>query len=223
MAKGEAVISIDADLQDDIGVIETMVDRFTEGYEVVYGVRTNRDSDTLFKRFTAEFYYKTLRALGAEIIVNHADFRLLSRRALDALNKYSEVNLFLRGIVPTLGFKTCEVSYHRQERTTGESKYTLKKMLELSIDGVTSFSVVPLRLIFAIGFMVFLASALMSAWALWIGLFTDRSVPGWASSVIPMYLLGGTQLLSLGIVGEYMAKLYLETKRRPRFIIEEFL
>jgi len=219
-ASGDCVISIDADLQDDIGVIETMVDRFCEGYDVVYGVRADRSSDSAFKRATAEMYYGALSILGVDIVFNHADYRLLSRRALECLKEYEEVNLFLRGIVPTLGFKTCQVEYERAERYAGESKYPLKKMLALALDGVTSFSAVPLRFVAVLGIIGFVASLMVSGWAIWARL-TGQVVPGWASSVLPIYLLGGLQLLSLGVVGEYVAKTYMETKHRPRYFIED--
>lgn len=223
VAEGDAIVSIDADLQDDITAIERMVDRYREGYEVVYGVRDDRTSDSYFKRASAEMYYKILATMGVEIVFNHADFRLLSRRALDAMKEHQEVNLFLRGIVPTLGFKSCEVTYERNERFAGESKYPLGKMLSLAFDGITSFSAIPLRFIAGLGVLLFAVSMLFSLWALWVKLFTDHAVPGWASSVLPIYMLGGVQLLSLGVVGEYVAKIYLETKRRPRFFIEEIV
>ncbi|MCP8686836.1 glycosyltransferase family 2 protein [Marinobacterium sedimentorum] len=223
IADGDAVVSIDADLQDDIRVIETMVDRYHQGYEVIYGVRDDRSTDSFFKRFSAEFYYRVLALMGVEIIFNHADYRLLSRRALDALKAHDEVNLFLRGIVPTLGYKSCQVPYQRSERFAGESKYPLRKMLALAFDGVTSFSAVPLRLIALLGILMFVASIGISIWALWVKFFSDTAVPGWTSSVLPMYFLGGIQLLSLGVVGEYVAKIYMEIKRRPRYFIEEIL
>lgn len=223
VAKGDAIVSIDADLQDDINTIEVMIDRYSEGYEVVYGVRDDRSSDTFLKRSTAELYYKTLSSMGVNIVFNHADFRLLSRRALDAFKEHNETNLFLRGIVPTLGFKSCEVKYERKERFAGESKYPLRKMLSLAFDGITSFSAVPLRFIAGLGVLMFLLSILVSIWVIWVKLFTDQAIPGWASSVLPMYVLGGIQLLSLGVVGEYVAKTYLETKRRPRYFIEEII
>jgi len=218
---GDVIVSIDADLQDDIDVIRTMVERHRDGYDVVYGVRRARETDTRFKRSTAEGYYRILALLGVDVVFNHADYRLLSRRALDALKCYEEVNLFLRGIVPTLGFPSCEVTYDRAERFAGESKYPLKKMLALALDGVTSFTAVPLRLIAGLGVVVFFVSLAISAWALSVWMFSDNAVPGWASSVLPMYLLGGIQLLSIGVVGEYIAKTYMETKRRPRFFVEE--
>ncbi len=221
VAKGDAIISIDADLQDDIQVMETMVDRFVEGNDVVYGVRSSREKDSFFKRSTAQLYYKVLHAFGVEVVFDHADYRLLSRRALNDLKSYSEVNFFLRGVVPTLGYKSCKVTYARQERFAGESKYPLRKMLALALDGITSFSAVPLKMIAALGVIMFLVSLGISIWAVGAKLFSDGVVPGWTSSVLPMYLLGGIQLLSLGVVGEYVAKIYMETKRRPRYFIEE--
>jgi glycosyltransferase involved in cell wall biosynthesis len=220
-AEGDAVVSIDADLQDDIGAIEAMVDEYLTGRDVVYGVRKSRTVDSMFKRSTAEWYYKLLGMLGVKIVYNHADFRLLSRRALEALKQYSEVNLFLRGIVPLLGYPASTVYYERGERFAGESKYPLRKMLALAADGVTSFTAFPLRLIAILGILVSLLSVGMVAWVLWIRLFTDQAIPGWASSVIPVYFLGGVQLLSIGVLGEYVAKLYFEAKRRPRYFIEE--
>ncbi len=223
VADADAIVSIDADLQDDISVIEDMVEKYHRGFDIVYGVRNDRTSDSFFKRFSAESFYRVLAIMGVETIFNHADYRLLSRRALEALKSHNEVNLYIRGVIPTLGFKSCEVPYERKERFAGESKYPLSKMLVLAFDGITSFSAVPLRLIGLLGILIFLISMLISGWALYISLFTDKAIPGWASSVLPMYVLGGVQLLSLGVVGEYVAKVYIETKRRPRFFIEEIL
>lgn len=220
-AKGDALVSIDADLQDDINVIEDMICKHLEGYEIVYGVRKSRSTDTFFKKSTAEVYYKLLAKMGVDIVYNHADYRLMGRRALDALGDFSEVNLFLRGIIPLLGFRTTTTYYDRSERFAGESKYPLKKMLALALDGITSFSVVPLRMISMLGFLVSLLSIGMVAWVMYGKLFTNSAIPGWASSVIPIYFLGGIQLLSIGVLGEYVAKIYLETKRRPRFLIEK--
>jgi glycosyltransferase involved in cell wall biosynthesis len=222
-AQGDAVASIDADLQDDISAIEAMVDAHAKGFDVVYGVRKSRSVDTFFKRSTAEWYYRVLAMLGVKIVHNHADFRLLSRRALESLKNYSEVNLFVRGIVPLLGYRSTTVLYDRAERFAGESKYPLRKMLALAFDGVTSFTAFPLRLIAFLGMFVSLLSGLMILWVLYVKLFTSQALPGWASSVIPVYLLGGIQLLSIGILGEYVAKLYFEAKRRPRYFIEESL
>ena len=219
-AEGDVLVSIDADLQDDITVIRTMVEQYYVGNEIVYGVRKKRTTDSFFKRFTAEGYYYLLSKMGVNIVFNHADYRLMSRRAIEALRRYEEVNLFLRGIIPTIGFSTTEVYYDRAERFAGESKYPLKKMLALALDGITSFSAVPLRFIAGLGLIIFIFSMLISVWALGIRLFTDEAIPGWASSVLPMYLLGGIQILSLGVIGEYVSKVYMETKRRPRYLIE---
>lgn len=221
-AEGEVLISIDADLQDDITVIRTMVLEHYNGNEIVYGVRKKRTTDSFFKRFTAEGYYYLLSKMGVNIVFNHADYRLMSRRAIEALRRYEEVNLFLRGIIPTIGFSTSEVYYDRAERFAGESKYPLKKMLTLAVDGITSFSAVPLRFIAGLGLVIFVFSMIISAWALGVRLFTDEAIPGWASSVLPMYVLGGIQILSLGVIGEYVSKIYMETKRRPRYFIERF-
>lgn len=220
-ATGDAVVSIDADLQDDIVAIPQMVEKFRAGCHIVYGVRQGRDTDTFFKRRTALLYYRVLRAFGVNIVHNHADYRLMSRRAIQALQDFREVNLFLRGIVPLIGFRSGSVFYDRKARMAGESKYNLTKMLRLAIEGITSLSAVPLRFVSMMGLAVFLLSVGMAGWVLWIRLFTDRAVPGWASSVIPIYFLGGIQLLCLGVIGEYVAKGYMEAKRRPRFFISE--
>jgi len=222
-ATGDVVISVDADLQDDLNAIEQMLDAHCAGNEIVLGVRRQRTADTTFKRSSAQTYYRLLSMLGVKVVYNHADYRLLGRRALEALKQYSEVNLFLRGIVPLLGFKTTTVFYDRAERFAGESKYPLRKMLVLAFDGITSFTAFPLRLISMLGLVVSAVSAVMVGWVLWIKLFTTEAVPGWASSVIPIYFLGGIQLLSIGVLGEYVAKIYFETKRRPRYFIEETL
>lgn len=222
-AQGQVVVSIDADLQDDVCAIEAMLDAYAQGNEVVYGVRKLRRVDTLFKRSSAETYYKLLKLMGVKVVFNHADYRLLSRRAVEALKEYGEANLFLRGIVPLIGFRSTSVYYERGERFAGESKYPLKKMLMLAFDGITSFTAFPLRMISVLGMLVSLASLGMIGWVLWVKLFTEQALPGWASSVIPIYLLGGIQLLSIGVLGEYVAKIYFETKRRPRYFIEEQL
>jgi polyisoprenyl-phosphate glycosyltransferase len=222
-AKGDAVVSIDADLQDDVAVIERMMDELHAGRHVVLGVRDDRRADSWRKRVFAEAYYRLLHRMGVDVVFNHADFRLLSRRALDTLKEYSEVNLFLRGVIPTIGFPTAIVSYDRKERFAGETKYTLRKMLSLAVEGVTSFSALPLRIIAALGIAIFFGSIALSLWVLGTRFFSDDVVPGWASSVLPMYFLGGVQLLSIGIVGEYVAKIYMETKRRPRFIVEKVI
>jgi glycosyltransferase involved in cell wall biosynthesis len=220
-ASGEAVISIDADLQDDLGAIEQMIDAYEAGSDVVYGVRRRRGTDTFFKRFTATGYYRLLARMGVDVVYNHADYRLLSRRAIEALREYREVNIFVRGIVPQLGFPSAVVLYDRGERIAGESKYPLRKMLAFAWQGITSFSAVPLRLITAIGIIVSLGSFGVTLWALIASLFTSTVVPGWASTVLPIYFLGGIQLLCIGIIGEYVAKIYMESKHRPRYFIQE--
>jgi glycosyltransferase involved in cell wall biosynthesis len=220
-APGEALISVDADLQDDLDVIPQMVRHYREGNEIVYGVRRRRDTDTFFKRFTAEGYYKLMAAMKVDVVFNHADYRLLSRRALDSLSEYGEVNLFLRGLVRLLGYPSAIVEYDRAERFAGESKYPLRKMLSFAWQGITSFSTYPLRLITAIGTLISLASLGLASWAMITRLFTDEALPGWASTVIPMYFLGGVQLLSLGVIGEYVAKIYTESKARPRFHVDQ--
>ncbi|NMF96736.1 glycosyltransferase family 2 protein [Aromatoleum toluolicum] len=221
-AEGDAVVTVDADLQDDLGAIVEMLVAHAHGAEVVYGVRKHRSTDTLFKRFTAEAYYRMVARMGVEIIFNHADYRLLGRRALEALRQFGESNLFLRGIIPQLGFPSAIVYYDRAERFAGESKYPLGKMLAFAWQGVTSFSAAPLRMITGLGVLISLASFAVTIWAVWIRLFSDSAVPGWASTVVPMYLLGGVQLLCIGIIGEYLAKIYMETKRRPQFFVERY-
>jgi glycosyltransferase involved in cell wall biosynthesis len=222
-ADGDVLVSVDADLQDDIQIIEDMLQQHAQGAHIVYGVRDNRASDGLFKRASAQGFYRMIRALGVDSVYNHADFRLMSRRAVDALKEFGEVNLFLRGIVPLIGLRSSVVYYARTERVAGVSKYPLRKMLALALDAVTSFSVVPLRMISVLGVLVFLFSAGMGVWTLWVRLFTDRAVPGWTSTLLPIYALGGLQILCVGILGEYMGKVYQETKRRPRYIIEKVL
>ncbi|GGX90865.1 glycosyltransferase family 2 protein [Pseudoduganella dura] len=219
-APGDVLVSLDADLQDDLEAIPRMLDGYRAGNEIVYAVRRCRDADSFFKRVTAEGYYRLLAFLGVQVLFNHADFRLMSRRAIESLRGYEETHLFLRGLVPQLGYRTSVVEFERAARFAGESKYPLRKMLSLAWQGVTSFTAYPLRLITGAGALVSLGSLLLSAWALGIRLFTDDAVPGWASVVIPMYLLGGVQLLSLGIIGEYLAKVYESTKKRPRFHVE---
>ena len=218
--EGDAIISIDADLQDDVNVIEGMVREFIDGAEVVYGVRDSRASDTAFKRRTALIYYGLMQKMGVELVHNHADFRLLGRRAIEALRQYGEVNMFLRGIVPMIGYRAAVVKYDRAERFAGVSKYPLRKMLALAIEGVTSVSIVPLRMITVFGFLISGFSFAMILFILYGALVMRAVIPGWASSVVPIYFLGGIQLLSIGILGEYIAKIYLETKRRPRYFIE---
>lgn len=218
----DMVISMDADLQDDINAIDAMVKAYHQGYDVVYGVRSSRKTDTFFKRFTAESFYRLMKTLGVDIVFNHADYRLMSRRALEGLKDFKEVNLFLRGIVPQIGFPWTTVEYERAERFAGESKYPLKKMLAFAFDGITSFSVKPMRMILNLGAVVFIISLLMLLWALCAHL-TGSSVAGWTSLMGSIWLIGGIQLLSLGVIGEYIGKIYSETKARPRFIIEQIL
>ncbi|GAC1409898.1 MAG: glycosyltransferase family 2 protein [Burkholderiaceae bacterium] len=219
-APGDILISLDADLQDDLGAITDMVASYKHGNEIVFGVRRRRDNDTLFKRVSAESYYKFLAFMGVQIIYNHADYRLMSRRAVETLRDYDETHLFLRGLVPQLGYKSAIVYFDRAERFAGESKYPITKMLALAWEGVTSFSAYPLRLITGVGMVISFASIAMAAWAIILRLFTLQALPGWASTVIPLYFLGGVQLLSLGIIGEYVAKIYESSKRRPRYHIE---
>lgn len=224
LAKDHAdiAISLDADLQDDVNAIDQMIDKYYEGYDIVYGVRSSRQKDTFFKRFTAESYYRLIKALGADIVFNHADYRLMSKRALEDLSEYSEVNLFLRGIAPMLGYRTTSVFYERGERFAGESKYPLKKMLAFALEGVTSLSTKPLRFITFLGFIIFAISILMLFYSLfqWIA---NNTVLGWASVICSIWAIGGLILLCIGIVGEYIGKIYLETKARPRFKVSEFL
>lgn len=220
-AEGDVIISVDADLQDDMSAIKEMIEFYIYGDDIVYGVRDSRKSDTFFKRISATLYYQILNYMGVEIIYNHADYRLMSRQAIEALKEFGEVNLFLRGIVPQLGFSYSLVYYDRAERYAGESKYPLKKMLSFAWQGVTSFSDIPLRFITSLGLIVSLLSFLTTIWAILIRLLTQDALPGWASTVLPIYFLGGIQLLCLGIIGEYLAKIYAETKRRPRYIIEK--
>ena len=221
-AQGDAVISIDADLQDDLDAIEKMVDAHVEGYDVVYGVRDDRSSDTFFKRFSAESYYRLLNAMGVETVFNHADYRLMSRAALSNLGQFQETNLFLRGMVPLVGLPSTTVSYARSERFAGESKYPLGKMIALALEGVSSFSAVPLRLIFLVGIALFVLSTGLGIWGLYVA-FSGASVPGWASTVVPIYFLVSILLLSIGVIGEYLGKIYIEVKRRPRYLVEKVL
>ena len=218
----DMIVSMDADLQDDINAVDAMVDAYHEGFEVVYGVRSKRETDTIFKRFTAEGFYKVMKALGVDIVFNHADYRLMSRRAVEGLAQFKEVNLFLRGIVPQIGYKWTTVTYERAERFAGESKYPLKKMIAFAADGITSFSVKPIRLVFTAGVVVFLVSLMMLLYAL-ISKLMGHASAGWTSLMGSIWLIGGIQLLSLGVIGEYIGKIYNETKRRPRFIIENVL
>ncbi len=223
-AKEEAdmVISMDADLQDDIDAIDEMVDRFNEGYDVVYGVRNKRNTDTAFKRVTAQVYYKMLLKLGVDIVYNHADFRLMSKRVLNNLENYKEVNLFLRGIIPMIGFPSTNVYYERHERFAGESKYPLKKMLHFAFDGITSLSIKPIRFITLLGLLIFMLSIGILAYSV-ITHFVGNTALGWSSIMVSVWALGGLQIFSIGIIGEYIGKIYLESKERPRFIIKDYL
>lgn len=220
--KADAVISIDADLQDDINVFDEMVQKYEEGCDVVYGVRSKRETDTFFKRFTAEAFYKILNKMGAKVIFNHADFRLMSKRALEAFSQYKETNIFLRGMVPLIGYKSDIVTYERSERLAGESKYPLKKMLALAWEGITSLSIQPIRMITWLGGIVFTVSIIMIIYCL-VSFFFGLAETGWASILCSIWAIGGLKLLSIGIIGEYIGKIYLETKQRPRFIVDEFL
>ena len=216
----DIVITIDADGQDDINCMDKMISEYKSGSEIVYGVRDNRDTDSAFKRITAEGFYKVLHLFGAEVVFNHADYRLVSKRFLKELEKFTEVNLFLRGLMPLVGFKYSYVLYKRHERIAGESHYPLSKMLGLAMDGITSLSIKPIRLITSLGVLTSLFSFLLIIWVLW-SKFIGTVVAGWASTYAIVSLLGGVQLISLGVIGEYIGKIYLETKRRPRYIISE--
>jgi len=218
----DIVISMDADLQDDINAIDEMIDKYYEGADIVYGVRSARKTDTWFKKTTAEGFYKFMKMMGADIVYNHADYRLASKRVLDELEKFNEVNLFLRGMFPLIGYKTEIVYYERNERFAGESKYPLKKMLNFAWDGITSFSVKPLRLICTMGFIILFISLIIMIYSL-IRKITGNTVDGWTFITISIWLIGGIQMISTGIIGEYIGKVYNETKRRPRYIISRNL
>lgn len=220
--RADMVISMDADLQDDINAVHAMVDKFYEGCDIVYGVRSSREKDTFFKKFTAEGFYHAMNFLGADTVFNHADYRLMSKRALEGLEQFQEVNLFLRGIVPMIGYKTGVVEYERGERFAGESKYPLKKMLAFAMEGITSLSTKPLQYITGLGFLIFAVSILMliyfiARWAV------GGTVAGWASVICSVWAIGGLILLAIGVIGEYIGKIYMETKARPRFIIQDIL
>lgn len=222
MPRCDAAISMDADLQDDIDALDQFVKKFQEGCDVVYGVRNKRDTDTWFKRTTAEGFYKVMNLLGVDVVFNHADYRLMSKRALEALSEYREVNLFLRGIVPLIGYRSDYVYYDRHERFAGESKYPLKKMLSFALDGITSFSVKPLKLISNLGVLISILSIFGLLYAL-ISYFLGVTVSGWTAIVCSIWLLGGLQMLCLGVVGGYIGKIYSEVKARPRYRVEEYL
>lgn len=218
----DLTVSIDADLQDDINAIEKMVDAYHDGADIVYGVRSDRKSDSVFKRTTAQGFYKLMSAMGVKTVYNHADFRLMSHRAVEALSQYKERNLFLRGIVPLIGFKTESVYYERAKRVAGESKYPLKKMLKFAFDGITSFSVKPISLITALGIIIIICSIAAFIYTL-VSYFTGNTEPGWASLIISIWFLGGVQLSAIGIVGQYIGKIYVESKERPRYNIEKYV
>lgn len=216
----DITISIDCDGQDDINAMDAMVDAYLDGCEIVYGVRSRRNTDTFFKRFTAEGFYKLMNWMGAEVVFNHADYRLISSRVLQEFAEFKEVNIFLRGMIPLVGFKSTSVYYERTERIAGESHYPLKKMLSLAFDGITSLSVKPIRIITVMGILIAALSFIGVVWAV-IGALIGKTVAGWASTVCIVCFMGGIQLLCLGVIGEYIGKIYLETKRRPRYIISE--
>jgi hypothetical protein len=218
----DAAISLDADLQDDVGVIEEFIDKFAEGKDIVYGVRSARDTDTVFKRGTAHLFYKLMKVMGADTLEDHADYRLMSKRALDGLAEFKEVNLFLRGLVPMIGYETDIVYYKRYERFAGESKYPLKKMIAFAVDGITSCSVKPIRLITTLGLVLFSVSILLLIYFL-IVWAAGSTVPGWTTLVLSVWGIGGLQLLALGVIGEYVGKIYMEVKARPRYLIADFL
>lgn len=218
----DMVITLDCDLQDDIDVIDKFIEEYKLGNDIVYGARKSRKKDTFFKRNSALMLYKLMRLLGIEVIYNHADYRLMSKRAILELEKFREVNLFLRGIVPLIGYKYSIVYYDRQERFAGKSKYSLKKMLSFALDGITSFTIKPIRLIVLLGFVIFLISIMMLVYTL-IRHFSGQTIIGWSSVMTSVWAIGGLQLFSIGIIGEYIGKIYLETKARPRYIIDEYL
>lgn len=218
----DVTVSIDADLQDDVNVIEEMIDKFHAGCDIVYGVRRERKTDTFFKRTSAQMFYKLMSLMGVKTVYNHADFRLMSRRAVEEFAKYKETNLFLRGMMPLIGYQTDNVYYDRRERVAGESKYPLKKMLALAFNGISSFSVKPISLILGMGLFIIFASAVALVYAL-ISYCTDHVVPGWTSLILSIWFLGGLQLLAIGLVGQYIGKIYIEVKQRPRYNIEKIL
>ena len=218
----DMTISLDADLQDDINAIDEMVDKYYEGCDVVYGVRSARDTDTFFKKFTAEGFYKVMNMMGADVVFNHADYRLMSRRALDGLQSFKEVNLFLRGVVPMIGYKSDSVYYERKERFAGESKYPLKKMLAFAWEGITSLSTKPIKMISMLGGLIFIISIIMLIYSV-VRHFMGATEIGWTSTIVSIWAIGGLQLLAIGIIGEYIGKVYLETKERPKFIVEKYL
>ena len=218
----DAAISLDADLQDDINAMDAMLQKFQDGCDIVYGVRSDRETDTVFKRCTAQGYYKFMSGMGGELVYNHADYRLMSRRALDGLAEFGEVNLFLRGIVPMIGYRSDIVTYARKERPAGKSKYPLKKMLAFAWEGLTSLSIRPIRMITILGTLIFLVSIGMLIYSV-IRHAMGATITGWTSLAVSIWAIGGLQLLAIGIIGEYIGKVYLETKSRPKYIIETYL
>lgn len=218
----DVTISMDADLQDDVHVIEKFMDKYYEGCDIVYGVRSSRKKDTFFKKFTAQSFYRLMMAMGVDIVYNHADCRLMSKRSLYDLEQFKEVNLFLRGIVPLIGYQSAVVTYERNERFAGESKYPLKKMLAFAMDGITSFSIKPIRMITSMGVIIFAVSILMLIYSV-VQHFLGNTVSGWSSTMVSIWAIGGLQILSMGVIGEYVGKIYMEAKARPKFIIEKFL
>jgi polyisoprenyl-phosphate glycosyltransferase len=221
LAPGDVLISLDADLQDDVTAIPEMLDQYSRGYDIVYGVRSHRGTDTVFKRMTAAGFYRLMRRLGVDLVANHADYRLMSRRAIEVLRQYEEVNLFLRGIVRLIGLPSARVYYQRQPRLAGVTKYSLLQMCALAIQGITSFSVAPLRFISLLGLVTSVLALCGGGWVLYTALTNPAAVPGWASTLLPIMLIGGVQILSIGVLGEYVGKIYLETKRRPRFTVDQ--
>ena len=218
----DVTISMDADLQDDVHVIEKFMDKYYEGCDLVYGVRSSRKKDTFFKKFTAQSFYRLMMAMGVDIVYNHADCRLMSKRSLYDLEQFKEVNLFLRGIVPLIGYQSAVVTYERNERFAGESKYPLKKMLAFAMDGITSFSIKPIRMITTMGVFIFAVSIVMLIYSV-VQHFLGNTVSGWSSTMVSIWAIGGLQILSMGVIGEYVGKIYMEAKARPKFIIEKFL
>jgi glycosyltransferase involved in cell wall biosynthesis len=218
----DIIISLDADLQDDINAIDQMVAKYKQGYEVIYGVRSERKTDSFFKKHTAQAFYKIMLLLGVNIVYNHADYRLMSKRAVEALGEFTEVNLFLRGMVPLVGFKSASVEYQRAERVAGESKYPLKKMLSFAWDGITSFSIRPIRLVLGLGVIFFIVGAIVALYSL-IRWATGHTISGWTFLSLSIWIASGVQMISLGLIGEYIGKIYSETKRRPSYIIETVL
>lgn len=218
---GDAVATLDADLQDEPAALEAMVDRCAAGFDVVLGVRRSRRRDTLFKRWSARIFYAVARWGNRDLVPDHADYRLLSRRAVEELRRFPESNLYLRGVVTLIGLPVATVEYERRERAAGETKYPLRKMLAFAFEGMAAFTTLPLRVISAVGYLTFLIAVAIAGWALYVRLLTDRAVPGWASTVAPLAALGGVQLLALGVIGQYLARIYGEVKRRPRYIVRD--